>query len=225
MARITSAPLVRGFLEQHGTLYEAAAASSADSALEGRAPVHLLMVDGESWVVRHYHRGGAVARLLHDRYLRTGGSRALRELSVSVAARARGIATPIVIAALEYPDGAFTRYDIATRFISDARDLVSILFGADAVTDALLDRVVDLIQQIVQRGMMHRDLNLKNILVSTERAWVIDLDRCELRATRRTADALAMQRRFMRSLEKWQHKLGRKLPHTQCVRLEQAFHA
>lgn len=214
---------MRSLLEQHGTLYNAARTNGAIAGAGGRLPAYVMPVDNDRWVVRHYHRGGGV-RWLHDRYLRLGHARALHELRVSAIARGRLIATPVVIAAAAYPSGPFVRYDIVTKFVPNARDLADILFYRP-VTEGLLDRVVDLIQQIVQHGMLHRDLNLKNVLVAETRAWVIDLDRCKMRENRRTADALAMQRRFIRSLDKWEHKLGRKVPHAHRVRLEQAFHA
>jgi len=215
---------VRGVLEKYGTLYNGAAAALTATPLGGRIPAFVMAADGEPWVVRHYHRGGAAARWLDDRYLRAGRSRALRELRVSLAARARGIATPLVTAAIDYPDGAFVRHDIATQYVPHARDLSDVLFSG-VVTDAMLGRIATLIQQIVQQGLMHRDLNLKNILLSETRAWVIDLDRCTMRKKRRTADALAMQSRFIRSLDKWEHIKQRAIVHAYRVRLEQAFHA
>jgi 3-deoxy-D-manno-octulosonic acid kinase len=224
VTRAASAQYVRGVLEKYGTLYNAAAATLTSTPLGGRIPAFVMAADGEPWVVRHYHRGGAAARWLDDRYVRTGGSRSLHELRVSAAARARGIATPLVMAAIDYPAGAFIRHDIATKFVPHARDLSDVLFGGP-VTESMLDRIAVLIQQIVQQGMMHRDLNLKNILLSDTRAWVIDLDRCTMRKKRRTSDALAMQKRFVRSLEKWEQIKEQAVKHSHRVRLEQAFHA
>src|SRR5204863_45148 len=82
----------------------------------GRGPVPVLATPRGRWVVRRYHRGGRVAALLRDRYLRWGSSRPLREAHVSGELLRRGIPTPRVVAGAIYPDGAFYRADLMTEF-------------------------------------------------------------------------------------------------------------
>ena len=48
---------------------------SVERQAGGRGTVAFLRDDARRWVLRHYRRGGAVARVLDDRYLYTGADR------------------------------------------------------------------------------------------------------------------------------------------------------
>jgi hypothetical protein len=97
--------VVRDAIGEAGTLY-AWAARSGSRSFVGRGAVFAVATPAREWVVRHYRRGGAVARVLGDRYVRISEPRALRELRASVLARSRGVATPEVVAAVVYPAGS-----------------------------------------------------------------------------------------------------------------------
>jgi 3-deoxy-D-manno-octulosonic acid kinase len=196
---------VMSMLRQHGTLYAAAAARPDAQAFTGRGAAYRLKHPGGDWVVRHYRRGGAVAHVLHDEYLRAGEPRPLRELHASIKARARGVDTPEVVAAIAYLSGPLYRADLATRFIADSRDLAAVLFGADRADGRSgepgesLDRSGEpqdgeasiraaawhatgaLLRSAFAAGIEHADLNLRNILIAgpagAPRALLLDLDR------------------------------------------------
>ena len=212
IARSESLSAVRAFISNYATLYAAAAGAHDRLALSGRMPAYAVKHDGSRWLVRHYRRGGAVERFMQDRYLRAGGARSLYELRVSEAARACGIATPRVIAAAQYDDGIFARFDIIVEYIENARDLADWLFASHGNSIAIAQHAAALIRNMIAHGLLHRDLNLKNILVSKDQAWIIDLDRAVLRDHAHPMDASVMRRRFVRSLEKWQRNTSRELP-------------
>jgi tRNA A-37 threonylcarbamoyl transferase component Bud32 len=159
-------------------------------------------------VVRHYHRGGAVMSVLADRYLRIGQPRVLRELQVNVDARARGIPTPEFKAGAWYGHGIFRRCDIATAYIPHARDLAAILFENAGAQNHGVAQAAQLLRLVIERGLVHRDLNLKNILVAPSGGYVIDLDRCAVVERLSPTAARAMRDRFFRSLAKWETKTG-----------------
>ena len=151
--------------------------------------------EGERWVVRHYHRGGAIASLLGDRYLRAGRPRPFRELRVGWAVEARGVPTPVHVGAAVYRSGIWYRGDLVTRYVPDSRDLAAVLFpgrslgsgplagsrarfargstagassaGAarDADPGAAMTAAGRLFRRIHEGGVDHPDLNLKNILI------------------------------------------------------------
>jgi len=169
------------------------------------------------WVVRHYHRGGVMARFLHDRYARAGGSRPLAELRASLETSRRRIATPAVVAGAVYPAGAFYRADLVTEEIPGGVDLAGVLFGGRGAAlpppDALA-AAGTLVRSLAEAGVRHRDLNAGNIVLQAGaaglRAWVVDLDGCVVgRAS--TAAAGAMRRRLERSLRKLGARTGRPL--------------
>ena len=246
--------MLDGWLREHGTLEAAAAAHPGSELLAGRgrvysvpAPIRTVeapsaagdrgaadggpWADGERWVVRHYHRGGAVAPILGDRYLRWGTPRPIRELEVGRQVEARGVPTPAHLAAAVYPSGIWYRGDLVTRHVPDSRDLAAVLFPGGSLqgpptgdgsrpedtTDqaqAAMEAAGRLFRQIHEAGIDHPDLNLKNILIAGTGpalvALVLDLDGARVgdgspvgdRARRR------MIARFWRSGRKWERATG-----------------
>ena len=116
-ARPEAVAWVEQALGRWGTLHRASRHESDVIEFTGRGTVRAVPApDGEGrWVVRRYRRGGMLAPLLGDRYLRRGEPRPLRETRASEAARRSGIATPPVIAGVIYPAGAWYRADLVTR--------------------------------------------------------------------------------------------------------------
>lgn len=182
----------------------------------------MLRAEPDPWLVRHYHRGGSVARVLHDRYFAVG-DRARHELGIGIAARVAGIPTPEVVAAVTYRAGIFSRYDIAFAYLEGARDLAAVLFGGGTPADADVIKATTLISIMMERGLVHADLNLKNVLIASQRAYIIDLDRCRLASRVRRGDAKRMRERFIRSLEKWQKRAGIRINEDHRSALEDAF--
>ena len=230
VAREADMQFVRDAVQAEGSLHAFAAKTEGAGRLSGRGAAYAIDVDGRRWVVRHYHRGGAVAALLYDRYLRGGTPRPIAELIVSEAARARGIATPRVTAATIHVSGSsmFYRCDIATTFLPQAADLYVLTLGArpwpDDEREAAWRAAGALLCMSFENGLVHPDLNLKNILVEKTGggvvAHVIDLDRAHLGARVSASQRGAMLARFERSRAKLEQSTGR------AVRAEElrAFH-
>lgn len=224
VARAPDLPTYSVLIQQHGTLFGAAAQLPRMGELRGRALALVVEIAGAACVVRHYHRGGAVARLLNDRYARFGPNRALRELQVSESARARGVATPPVKCVAWYHRGIFRRSDIATRYIPATRDLADALFGDGPENPERATRAtVRLIRDIVRAGLVHSDLNLKNILIAPDRAYVVDLDKCTVEEGVSAAHSKSMRERFLRSLTKWEGATGKKVAPALRSQLAEAF--
>ena len=211
---------VRHALTTTGTLFDYAATRPGARELAGRGVAYDIAAPGsytnERWVVRHYRRGGVVARFLKDRYLDSGVKRPIRELTASARARERGVATPEVVAAAIYPVGGWYRADIVTRFLPDSRDLADRLFRDDDVERrrAAMSLAGALMRRAHEAGVVHNDLNLKNILIAgdrgAEQAWLLDLDRAVvMRDAAARFERNLMLRRFGRSLRKHE-KLNRR---------------
>ena len=223
VVRTRSAAAVRELLEEYPTLYDAAAADPDAKPISGRGLAYAIRLDRDPWLVRHYRRGGMIARVLNDRYAPTG-NRAVDELKASIVARARGIPTPEVVAAICYPTPLYARFDIAVQFIDHSRDLAQLLFEDRVVSARDIGKAAALIRTMIQGGLLHADLNLKNILIAPDRAYVLDLDRCTVveEATRHGTEV--MRKRFVRSLAKWESKSGRVVSEAHHKALEAAFH-
>jgi 3-deoxy-D-manno-octulosonic acid kinase len=210
-------------------MHDWAAAQPGARAFEGRGAAYAVHGAGAGWVVRHYRRGGSVAWILGDRYVRIGALRPLRELHASVLARDRGVATPEIVAAVVYPSGAFYRADLVTRLIPDSADLADTALGTaragPAARIASWHAAGALLRGAFAAGIRHADLNLRNILIRRRdgavaetaaaahpdgsRAVLLDLDRAEVRDGAVPAGArAAMLRRLHRSRRKLERALG-----------------
>lgn len=208
---------VANLVREAGSIQGWAGRSPDAKAMAGRGVSWAFSVGGHDWVVRHYRRGGAIARILRDRYLKLGATRPARELRASIAARAKGIRTPGVVAYAVYPAGAHYRADIVTRWIRGAEDLAAVTWGADARTAeqraAAWSATGRLLATAFTGGLRHPDLNLRNILISGDRgapeAWLIDLDRCRVREQLRHGERRQMLERFHRSRRKLERQFAR----------------
>lgn len=217
--REETASWVRGVLDRGHTLYEAAQ-EAGEVRLQGRLPVPVVPVAGRPRVVRHYHRGGAVARVLGDRYLRTGVPRPLGELRASEEARARGIPTPRVVAGAIYPSGLVYRGDLVTDYVPRSKDLARILFGGEVdppVPPAPALRATGrLLATMAAQGLRHPDVNARNVLLTADEeeplAWILDLDRCALSPGGSAVEVEPMKSRLLRSLAKISETAGVRSP-------------
>lgn len=220
-----AAPWLREVLAAGATLHRWGRGSASGVSLVGRGEVFSVPapVPGpdarERWVVRHYYRGGGVAApLLGDRYLAVGQPRPVRELLATHHARTRGIPTPAVVAGAVYGAGLWYRADLVTEQIPDARDLAEVLWGGgahDVSPEAVLFTAGRLVRRLERTGILHADLNAKNLLVvgrgTAARVYLVDLDRCCAREPGVPVPVFSMRRRLERSLRKFENRTGRRL--------------
>lgn len=156
---------------------------------QGRNSAYFLHHDGLDMVLRHYYRGGLIGRVNKDLFLRqpVAKSRAMAEFTLLAWMRGQGLPVPRPVAARYSGAGLFYRADILLETIPDSQPL------ADRLLDAPLEaetwqRVGAAIAQMHGAGVLHSDLNCRNILIDGHgQIWLIDFDKC----TRRPAGAWA----------------------------------
>jgi 3-deoxy-D-manno-octulosonic acid kinase len=188
--REASRPITRGAM-----LYDASLAGHADGSLfdlerwhergsieqqsGGRGTVVFLRDDSRHWVLRHYRRGGAVARVLDDRYFYTGADRTrsfcewrlLRDLS------ALGLPAPRPVAARYRRHGPFYRADLLTVELPSRLTLARAV-SADALPHDRWSDVGQCIGRFHAHGVRHADLNAHNIVLGPGReVYLLDFDR------------------------------------------------
>jgi 3-deoxy-D-manno-octulosonic acid kinase len=181
-------------------------ASRSALAAGGRGQVLFIRDGDRRWVLRHYRRGGLIARLSADGYLWTGAdrTRSFREWRLLSLLYKEGFPVPLPVAARYVRSGLSYRADLITAEIPDARTL------ADAITGTSLPlaawrRVGQVIARLHRRGVHHVDLNAHNLLLGPDDAvYVIDFDRARIRAA--GAWEHAVLARLKRSLEKIRHQ-------------------
>jgi 3-deoxy-D-manno-octulosonic acid kinase len=180
----------------------------------GRASVFLLRHQADSWVLRHYRRGGFIANFSADRYIWTGESRCRSFAEWRLLARLHSLGLPVPApVAARYVRGALTyTADLITEFLHDTISLAKAI-SSSQLDEALWHAVGRTIASFHAQGVHHADLNAHNVLLrlspSTSQldkdrratnVYLLDFDRGRIREPGEwEAEVLA---RFRRSLEK-----------------------
>jgi 3-deoxy-D-manno-octulosonic acid kinase len=157
-------------------------------------------------VLRRYLRGGMMARISRDRYLFTGWarSRPVAEFRVLERLAAAGLPVPAPLAAGLRRRGLLYTGGLITRRIPGARPLADLL--PDRAQDTgLWRRVGACVRRFHDAGLIHADLNARNILVDAEGSvYLIDFDRARIRR--------GAERRFRRNLVRLHRSLVKVWP-------------
>ncbi len=215
VARTGCVAALKRILESE-SLYQYAARQEGVRTFTGRAPVYALSLDDNCGpvVVRHAIRGGMISRVSRDVFLRP--TRGFRELLNSLRLRALGVSTPEVMACISYEAGwMLRRSDVVTEEIRGGHDLSVVLktFVDDEHRRMALDATAKLVQSLTHAGAYHMDLNLKNILLTSDdgsvlEPHVLDIDRIRFNAPWSPLVARANLDRLLRSLVKWRETKG-----------------
>jgi len=170
---------------------------------EGRGTTHFIELEGKSCVLRHYRRGGMVAKVLDDRYHWTSlaETRAWREWHLLADLIGQGLPVPQPVAARVMTGGLFYRADLIMRRLDGTRSLNQVL-EKGALSAAQWSAIGRCIRRFHDAGVFHADLNAHNILLGTnDEVWLIDFDKGEIRPPARDWQQANLSR-LRRSLEK-----------------------
>ena len=174
----------------------------------GRGSAWFVASGVRQWALRHYRRGGFIARFSQDRYVWAGEDRvrAFAEWRLLELLSRRGLPVPKPVAARYQRSGLLYRCDLITQRIVGARPLSETL-GEGSISESTWRAVGAAVAELHRAGVDHADLNAHNILLDTRGAVsVIDFDRGRLRAP--GAWALRNLQRLRRSLAKISRELA-----------------
>lgn len=151
----------------------------------GRGQVHFVANTQGNFVLRHYHRGGLVARLNNDLFLAQPLSltRAMAEFTLLSQLCSQGLPVPRACAARHTRVGIWYRADILVEQIPDATDVAALLHQQRALTTGEWHAVGRAVRQLHEAQVYHSDLNCHNLMLDTRgKAWIVDFDKCTFRA-------------------------------------------
>jgi len=160
------------------------ARGALEEAAGGRGSIAFIRDGALRWVLRHYRRGGLVARVLDDSYLYTGSARtrAFSEWRLLRQLREWQLPVPVPVAARYVRSGLVYRADLLTEELPTRRTLAHAIAAAPLGEDEWRS-VGACIGCLHARGVHHADLNAHNLLVAQDGAvYVLDFDRGRVRA-------------------------------------------
>jgi 3-deoxy-D-manno-octulosonic acid kinase len=149
----------------------------------GRGAVLIVERAADTWVLRHYHRGGLVARFVADHYLWLGleRTRAFREWRLLRRLRDAGLPVPNPVAAHVYRTGAIYTADIITSYLPDTHKLSWFLAQGGAPADCWA-RIGHMVRAVHAQGVDHPDLTAHNILLDDRGGvFLVDFDNAHVK--------------------------------------------
>lgn len=155
-------------------------------------------------VLRHYRRGGWMARISEDEYLWRGRSqvRSLREFALLREMHRAGLPVPAPLAAAYSRSGARYRADLLMQRLVDVVPFLDLV--RSRMANAPWRQVGATIARFHARGLQHADLNAHNLLIADENAevFVIDWDKGSVEPAPGPWCDRVLDR-LQRSLRKW----------------------
>ncbi len=197
--------------------------SHSSKYLLGRAPHACVPLNGQNrMVVRRYSHGGLLRGFTRNLYL--FGARSIQELILTEKILSHGIPTVQPLGAIHHSVLLlFYKAYLLSLEIPEAKDLIQYFreIGTKPSPDRLLHKrrtirlAATVVRQFHEAGFFHRDLQLKNILVSGENIFLIDFDRSYQKESLTLGERKKNLLRLDRSARKWK-RLG--LPITRTDR-------
>lgn len=165
----------------------------------GRNAAWFINYQGHQAVLRHYKRGGLVAKLIRQSYFWMGAqqARSWAEFAVLLHLRNSSVAVPEPIAALWQRRWLSYQAAIIVSRIPDALPIAHQLETTSAKAVAIA------VKQMHDAGVWHADLNVFNILINEQKCiYLIDFDRAKILnvvdSKQRTNNLLRLQRSLIK---------------------------
>lgn len=143
----------------------------------GRNAAWFIVCDQQPAVLRHYKRGGLIAKIISQSYFWTGAAqtRSWAEYAVLLHLRNSLVAVPEPIAAWWQRQGFFYRAAIIVARIPNALPIAHQLETTCAKAVALV------VKKMHDAGVWHADLNVFNILIDDQQCiYLIDFDKAKV---------------------------------------------
>lgn len=173
---------------------------------QGRGNTHFFNYGEQALVLRHYRRGGFIARFFDDGYFWTGlfRSRAWREWHLLAKLKTMGLPVPQPVAARVVLNGLIYRADIVIEAIPNTVTLAQRL-RQGPLNELEWSKIAYCLYRFHTLGVYHADLNAHNILLNVQGdVYLIDFDRGRIRQP-----ASGWQQQNLARLERSLNKLKR----------------
>ena len=157
-----------------------------------------------SLCMRHYFRGGFIGKFMTDGFFRMdkNAMRARLEFELTAKLYRLGLPVPRPLIAREQVGSIWIKNDIVVEQIPNTKNIAEILEQGE-LTQGQMRKIGMMLRRFFDAGLMHTDLNIRNILIDNEdQCFLIDFDKCEIRANLSKSDERSMLSRLERSFNK-----------------------
>ncbi|MEO7386335.1 MAG: 3-deoxy-D-manno-octulosonic acid kinase [Gammaproteobacteria bacterium] len=149
----------------------------------GRGATLFIESGAQQWVLRHFHRGGTIGRILDDQFLWLGEdhTRSFREWQLLARLQTLGLPAPRPVAARYRRRGLVYTADLITVLIPDVEPL-STRLGRGPVPPEVWSAVGRCVAEFHRAAVFHADLTAHNLQIDTaDRIFLLDFDRGRIR--------------------------------------------
>lgn len=173
---------------------------------QGRGKVIFFSFEQMELVLKRYHRGGLLGRMIKNTYLFNGlhRTRMWQEFHLLGLMRDKGLPVPRPVAARCTRNSAFGyQGELIIERIPNARTLADIL-REDSLPETVWRNIGLIIRRFHENRIDHTDLNACNIMLNNkEQIFLIDFDKCRERSEAASDWQSSNLSRLKRSLNKW----------------------
>jgi 3-deoxy-D-manno-octulosonic acid kinase len=158
-------------------------AAEAPGYAGGRGTTLYVELAGQRWVLRHFHRGGRIGRVLEDQFFWLGEdrTRSFREWRLLHRMHGLGLPSPQPVAARYRRRGLAYTADLLTACIPDVEPF-STRLGRGPVVPDVWRAVGACVHRFHAAGVWHADLTAHNLQIDRDdRIFLLDFDRGRFR--------------------------------------------
>lgn len=174
---------------------------------QGRGKVIFFSFEQTELVLKRYHRGGLLGRIIKNTYLFNGlqRTRMWQEFHLLGLMRDKGLPVPRPVAARCTRTSAFGyQGELIIERIPNARTLAEMLCE-DSLPENAWRNIGQVIRRFHENRIDHTDLNACNIMLNNKgQIFLIDFDKCRERSENDNDWKGSNLARLKRSLNKWQ---------------------
>lgn len=188
-------------------------------ASSGRGSAWMVKSEQHKMMLRHYYRGGIPALFIKDKYFWLGlnKSRSFCEYRLLEKMHALNLPVPQPIAALVCKTSWFYQANILIEYIPHNSTFAHVLNQQSNIND--WTNIGKTIAKFHNNGIYHADLNAHNILIASDKIYLIDFDhsnqralksswqKANLKRLKRSIDKLTNDDYIQRNNENWQQLL------------------
>lgn len=173
-------------------------------SIGGRNSAWFIKANNLDAVLRHYRRGGLIAKLIKDHYFWNGleKTRSFHEFKILNKIYNLGLCVPQPIAAIVQRQGPIYKAAIIVAEIENSKTLGQIILEQENPDKVISQSVASAILKVHDHGFWHADLNAYNILIDQDKkAWIIDFDKALNTVTspeKRKNNLLRLQRSILK---------------------------